>query len=84
MTSSFLYGIFRANERDCSDTDHFCSDSDRFCSDSDRFGSFDNWLRDPISENEQLMLNRVYLMCTTQRGLQLLVFINLILESLES
>ena len=49
MTSSFLYGTFRANERVCSDTDHFCKDSDRFC-------SFDNWLCDPISKNWQLTL----------------------------
>ena len=52
MTSSFLYGTFRANERVCSDTDRFCSDSDRFC-------SFDNWLCDPISENWQLTLRKL-------------------------
>ena len=49
MTSTFLYGTFHANECDCSDTHHFWSDMDCFC-------SFDNWSKDPISENWQLML----------------------------
>ena len=30
MTSSFLYGTFRANKRVCSDMDRFCLDLDHF------------------------------------------------------
>ena len=42
MTSTFLYGTFRANKRVCLDIHRFCS--------------FDNWLSNPISKNWQLML----------------------------